>query len=137
MIRRRAPLRRKSKLSKKKDDPSSGYWLRKADAAWGAYQHKHRPTYCAVCGGRPVEMHHIIGRAVRHMRHRPDNVVQLCAMCHKWSPLCSPHGGPAGFAEWMNANIPELLKSLNAEARQSPAGKRDYRHACQTLESIT
>ena len=92
----------KSKLQKKKDNPKSGYWLKKADALWGSIIHEIYPT-CAVgheCSGQ-VEAHHLISRANRGTRHKITNGIGLCTKHHKFSPKLSPHGAPLAFAEWL------------------------------------
>jgi hypothetical protein len=125
---------RKSKLQKKKDNPLSGLWKHKADAAWGAYVHA-RYNRCAInrcCSGR-LEAHHLISRAVRATRHHPENSLLLCVWHHKYSPHLSPHGAPLQFAEWLRVNLPEKYEWAQAHRDDWKTIKADYKQAYERL----
>lgn len=125
-----------SRLAKKKRDGSSGLWKRKADAAWGRIIHLVGGGKCAVggdCAGN-LEAHHIISRGVIATRHDPLNGVLLCSKHHKFSPLCSPHGGPAGFFAWFEKKFPGRIDLLHSSARPAGSLKPDYKRNCEILE---
>ncbi len=127
---------RKSKRQKSKDNPTSGLWKRKADAAWGAYVHA-RSNRCAVdvgCSGR-LEAHHLISRAVRATRHEPENGIILCSWHHKHSPHLSPHGAPLQFAEWLRVNLPERWEWVQAHKNDWQTQKANYKEAYERLTS--
>lgn len=126
---------KKSKLQKKKDDPLSGFWKRRADAAWGAWVHANYRT-CAVnnghCAGH-LEAHHLISRAVRATRHCKGNGILLCSFHHKYSPHCSPHGAPLQFAEWLQINKPEKWEWAMTHRNDWKTIKANYKEAFRNL----
>lgn len=124
----------KSKRQKSKENPLSGLWKRKADAAWGACIHA-RHTRCAVnlgCSGH-LEAHHLISRSVRATRHDPENGILLCALHHKWSPHLSPHGAPLQFAAWLQEHQPETWAWVQAHKGDWKTRKADYKAAYERL----
>lgn len=112
--------------------PNSKAWLRKADAAWGAWVHA-RYDRCAVgvgCAGR-LEAHHLISRAIRCTRHAPENGILLCSLHHKFSNRLSPHGAPLQFAAWLQEHQPETWAWV--QAHKWASGKPDYESAYRRL----
>ena len=97
----------KSKLQKKKNLPNSTYWKKKALEKWAEYIHQQK--YCSICGksNTKLEAHHLISKKVKQFRNDIQNGILLCSYCHKWNPVCSPHAGALGFAEWLINNMPE------------------------------
>jgi len=99
----------KSALQKRKDNPRSGYWKKKADAAWGEYMHK-RFDSCAICRKKTnLEAHHLISRSNVLTRHLPINGIILCSNHHKFDVQISAHKGPIGFSNWMIDNRKEQV----------------------------
>lgn len=126
-----------SNLAKRKQNVSSGYWLKKADAAWGEAVHR-RESRCLIgegCSG-PLEAHHLISRSVRATRHDPANGICLCSLHHKWSPRLSPHGGPAGFFAWLQEYRPELWEYVRQHRHDISSGKHDYKAAFEALSNF-
>ncbi len=97
-----------SKLSKKKANPKSGYWKKKADNEWS--KEIRKVGYCEICGrGGRLNAHHIISRT--RLRHRYDlsNGVCMCARCHQFDSDISPHADSFGgekFLAWLKAERP-------------------------------
>jgi len=127
----------KSKLAKKRDNPRSTYWKRRADALWGEYQ--HLPNACAMhgasghtCAGK-LEAHHIISRSVVCLRHEPTNGVLLCSLGHKYCTRLSPHAAPVGFTSWLERWYP--VKAAWVKANLWRTGQPDYKAACEKLEA--
>jgi 5-methylcytosine-specific restriction endonuclease McrA len=65
---------------------------------------------CATSDGR-LEWHHIITRAIRATRWRPENGVALCMTCHRWYHR-SPRLGVAWFVEKYGQGRLDLLRML-------------------------
>ena len=123
----------KSKLQKKKDNPRSGYWKKKADKAWAELIHS--TERCAVgnyCAGN-LEAHHLISRSNVLTRHEPLNGILLCSKHHKFDKFCSPHMGPLGFADWLQHNRPEQSEYVLSH-RFNSGEKPDYEKAYNNLK---
>lgn len=142
-IKRRVGFRRKplSRLAKRKADPNSPFWKRKADALWA--EHIHRtwpgclvglldPAEAPACKGR-LEAHHLISRRVLHLRHTKECGVRLCSWHHEFSPRCSPHSGPLGFAAWLEAHAPMLFAWL--KMHNWSHGTHNFKEAADSLEA--
>ena len=83
------------------------YWKKKCDTLWSKII--RNPGYCAICGasdGR-LHAHHLIHKQAVFFRHILDNGICLCAGCHLYSLLCSPHTTPWAFDDWMKEHRPE------------------------------
>ena len=121
----------KSKLQKKKDNPNSLYWKKKADKAWGEYIHSN--DSCLICddSSKKLEAHHLVSRAVTHLRHDPENGILLCSWHHKFDPGCSPHAGPIGFSEWLKENYPN--KHEYVLTNRYKTGKPNYKESYENL----
>jgi len=143
MPKQKAPLRRKAKkrkkrseLQKRKDNPRSSYWRSRADKAWATLQYILWDHKCAVCGeGGRLEAHHLVPRNVVSLRHCVRNGIVLCPTHHKWNPYLSAHGGPAGFADWLQKHHPEQFAWAVA-ARAKPGTKPDYKAVYEQLTTI-
>lgn len=122
----------KSALQKRKDNPRSGYWKKKADKLWGAVIHEIYRS-CAIgedCSG-PVEAHHLISRANVATRHNIENGIGLCSKHHKFDKRLSAHGAPMAFAEWIQKKHPETWEWCSENKHK--IAKPDYREAVDEL----
>ena len=111
------PIRRKkpklSKLQKKKNNPNSGYWMRKCDAIFGLIFHSiYSKKYCACtfepnadkCKGN-IEMAHLIERENYLWRWEVKNVIDLCSWHHKFSRIISSHSAPIAFSQFLQKHF--------------------------------
>jgi len=106
--------KKKSKLQKKIDDPTSRLWKNKADRAWRDLVFTLQGGKCAICGCvEHVNAHHMVPREILSFRHRPENAILLCPSHHKYNFLLSAHRNPVRFALWLMANQPERWKWLS------------------------
>lgn len=127
----------RSKLQVRKDNPNSGYHKKRADKAWGEYQHHFR-RICLVniagvessCNG-PLNAHHLISRGNVFLRHEINNCAMLCAYHHNFSTTCSPHAGPIGFSEFLKEHYPHKYEWVIEN--QHKTGKPNYELAYETL----
>lgn len=135
-------MKKKSELRKRIDDPNSSYWLKKADGAFVDYQRMIWGNECAVCkslgrkadGCDRLEVHHLISRSVRSVRHDPNNGILLGSYHHKFSVACSPHAAPIGFSDWMRLHKPELYDwVVNNKWKY---GKFNYKLAYENLQML-
>jgi hypothetical protein len=121
-------------IPKPKDKKKSKtYYKNKAMKLWGEII--HRAGQCAVCGKSDIrlEAHHLISRAVVHLRNEPLNGILLCTWHHKYSPECSPHAGPIGFTEWLAINRPEAFEWVREQRFKGE--KPDYKGDCERLKN--
>lgn len=96
-----------SKLQREKNNPNSGYWMRKCDGLFGKIFHKSN-SMCMVgkfCQGN-LEMAHLIPRENYLYRWDRNAVVPLCSFHHKYSRELSYHNAPVAFLLWLNENYP-------------------------------
>ena len=93
----------KTKLAKRKDNPNSKYWRKRADGQWA--KEAKAVGMCEICGGRGrLNAHHIISRTRLRFRHDKSNGVCLCVRCHVFDANISPHADSFGgekFLEWL------------------------------------
>ena len=126
--------KKKSALQKRKGDPRSSYWKKKADRLWGLVIHAGNDR-CAVnngeCAGN-LEAHHLISRANVTLRHKRVNGILLCSLHHKFSKHLSPHGAPLAFAEWMMMERPEQWQWASENKYRADI-KPDYEAAYNDL----
>jgi hypothetical protein len=129
----------KSALQKKKDNPGSLYWRKKADKAWSDAVKKDAGGICAVCAavmkqetidpdsidplrsledelgfkvglcGGNLEAHHILPRTKLDFRHDVNNGIALCGTHHRMSNHCSPHKGSFQFNLFLKLCRPDLF----------------------------
>jgi len=149
-LRRKTPLRRKSKRKKKsnlqrrKDNPSSNYWKKKADKLWSLCIRECRR--CEMCGAtnKKLEAHHLIRRDAKKYRHDLDNGICLCVTCHMGAfgqengdnELISAHGTPWAFEAWMNLHRPKQHTWWLRHRHYVPTGEmNDYKAACERLQA--
>ena len=136
--KRKTARKKKSKLQKKKDNSNSTLWKRKADKAWGEYQHLTKKT-CIVgqvigdCNG-PNNAHHLLTRANVFLRHEIENCAILCAFHHNFSPTCSPHAGPIGFVKLLQEHYPDKYQWVLDN--QFKTGKPNYKEAYEHLNQL-
>lgn len=124
---------KRSKLQKRKDNPRSTTNRDKADAAWSLLVRARWGNKCAVCGGTPVQAHHLIPKDRLAWRHELGNGMALCATHHIFGTICSAHGAPLGFAEWLQAGYPSLWEWVQANKWTPNPGKPDYKAALERL----
>lgn len=135
------PVRKakKSALEKKKSDPNSAYWKKKADMAWGAVVHgAGGGCVCAILGDckGPLEAHHLITRGIISTRHDPRNGVLLCSYHHKWSKKCSPHMAPLEFAFYLQRFKPRLWQAFEEMRGQENNPMGSYMERRKLLERV-
>ena len=98
----------KSKLAKRKANPNSTYWKRKADEAWA--NEIKKVGKCEICGRTTGNnAHHIIARIRLRFRHDLSNGVCLCSYCHTFDPAISPHidsFSAENFIRWLKGCRP-------------------------------
>lgn len=119
---------KKTALQKRKDNPNSGYWKKRADKEWGRVI--HLSDICIVndkCRGS-LEAHHFISRSKLSTRHKLLNGVLLCTLHHKFSKELSPHMGPIGFSEYLRINYPDKYQWVldNRFKNEKPNFKEAY-----------
>ena len=107
-------MKKKSKLQKKIEDPTSRLWKNKADKAWRELVFRAYGGKCAVCGESIfVQAHHLVPREILLFRHCVNNGILLCPKHHKYNFLLSAHRNPVRFHLWLIANLPEKWKWLS------------------------
>lgn len=98
-----------------KHRPNSKYWRKKADLMWSNVI--RQVGECEMChrqgirgekqGWTNLYAHHLIEKSYgRKFRHDVSNGISLCAYCHKWDALKSPHRNRDGFREWLKEHRP-------------------------------
>lgn len=126
--------RKKSRLQKRREDPNSILWKRKADRLWSKavaswYGHK-----CALCGSTEfVQAHHLIPREMYSHRHIVENSIALCPSHHKYSFEISAHRSSAIFYRWFIKTFPEKWEWLQAQT-PSKEHKLTFKEAFEKLE---
>ncbi len=109
--------KRKSALAKARENPSSPFWRRKADALWSLAVRARAGNACEICGAKEnVQAHHLLDRSYSPTRHEPRNGVALCALHHKYSRFQSAHRGGLLFHSWLAAARPDDEFILNVWA---------------------
>lgn len=118
-----------SKLQKKKNDPNSSYWNKRAMKEWSRIV---RYPWCERCGKRDCKLdaHHIQDKAYRGTRFMLENGICLCPKCHKFG-IASAHKGALIFTEWFKTAHPKrhawVLNNYNREET------RDYKTIYEEL----
>lgn len=127
---------RKSKLQKRKDNSSSLYWRKRADAAWSKAVRQRDNHQCCICHKTEyVQAHHLIPRAAMFYRHNIENGITLCPQHHEYSIELSAHGAPWAFEEWMKANMTERYEWFVKNRHElHPGLKLNYRQIAELLE---
>lgn len=125
-------------------------WKKKADLMWSLCI-RMRYKQCEVCGkkgvktkaGQPVgglNAHHLIGRGNLLWRHDLRNGVCLCVLHHKWSPVCSPHGGTLtsviGFIEWLQDSKPKQWTFFDENKLVRKTPKMTYEDSYEYLKKM-
>ena len=85
---------------------------------------------CGVTSGVQFQTAHIIGRFNHTLRFDLQNVLCLCANCHRWN-----HTYPIDFAKWVKKKYPNRVKYLDINKNQIT--KRNaliYKELCDTLQ---
>lgn len=129
--------KRRSALAKKRDNPNSTYWKRKADVAWGRLIHAiGGGCVCKELGDckGPLEAHHLITRGRLATRHTPANGVLLCSYHHKWSRDCSPHMAPLQFAQFLQERRKDVW-TLYESCKVMQSGPESFKDRAEFLEA--
>lgn len=136
-LQRGKPKRKKkSKLQKRKDKPSSKYWLKKADVVWAKLVRQKNGGYCLMCACQAIHAHHIIPRGLKAHRHNLMNGLPLCGRCHAFDNNKSPHQNPLGFLEWLRDYNPELYEWADRH-RHDTCPYPDYKERYEALQEPT
>ncbi len=87
-------------------NPNTDYYLMKADYALRALTLRTFNHSCAMksadCQGE-LDVHHIITRGHKSLRHEPMNAILLCRYHHQQAPQ-APHFSPVQFDKWLYEN---------------------------------
>jgi 5-methylcytosine-specific restriction endonuclease McrA len=69
---------------------------------------------CVVCGStlKGLNVHHIINRQNKELRHDINNLITLCVRCHKYSYQLSAHKNSFVFVVWLEKHRPEQYAYL-------------------------
>lgn len=98
-----------SKLQKKKNDPSSTLWKKKADRAFSKIALSGGK--CAYCGKTEfLDTAHMLPRENLAVRWDLTNYLVLCKSCHKWNMQHSFHRNPLVFFIWLMDTHPEVIE---------------------------
>lgn len=105
--------RKKSRLQKRREDPQSSLWKRKADRLWSKIVAMTYGGKCALCGATEfVQAHHLIPREMFSHRYSIENGIALCPSHHKYSFILSAHRSSMEFAKWLFINHPQKWQWL-------------------------
>ena len=140
MALNRNKRKKKSRRAKRRGNPNSPLWRRKADRAWSEAVYAEWDGRCAVCGeSAHLNAHHLIPRGRRATRHDTKNGILLCVSHHLYDRTCSAHGGPLGFANWLQTNHPEVWTwvQIHLHATFDRSRCESYREAWERLTSQT
>ena len=97
--------------SKKKSNPNSKYWKRKADKLWAEIIRSI--GYCFVCGTtKNLQAHHIVPKEREELRWDLNNGVCLCATHHRWCRIISAHQGSFIFYYYFVKRFPSWANVL-------------------------
>lgn len=81
----------------------------------------YRGDVCERCGATretaQLQAAHILPEEIHWTSFVKENILTLCASCHKWGIL-SMHKNPIFFAKWFNKKFPGRYERLVKMARQ-------------------
>ena len=118
----------RSKLQKRKDNPNSKYWQKRAMELWGGIIHSRKR--CEICEilnenhGDRVEAHHLITRNAPECKFDPENGMLLCTWHHKFSPEISAHKSPMQFLMFIEKFFPSKYAYMKTHAVYRPNYER-------------
>lgn len=124
-------MKKKSKLQKKKDNPDSPYWNKKALKTWSMVIRMKANNHCEMCNrdNCKLDAHHIQSKVFKNTRFKIENGICLCPKCHKFGNV-SAHKSLV-FYEWLRTNKPTqyqwILDNYNRE------DNRTYKEAYEYL----
>jgi len=135
-IKRKKARRRKAARpkGKRKGGPRNAKpWRDEADRLWREAILQRDGHQCAVCGDdrSGLNAHHLISRRIASLRHELENGIALCPKCHQYDPHLSAHGGPLGFAQWLEMHRP--AQWLWVRDHRGHTGSYNYREAFERL----
>lgn len=133
---------RKNSFSKKKSKKIN--YRDKADGLWQLLMWYMWNGKCAMCGRslkfdeftgeREGAGHHLIGRAVYHLRHDPNNGILFCNHCHNFADD-APHNSLEMFTAWLLNFFPAVAawveENIGVEGTEP-----DYQEVCRNLEVL-
>ena len=93
---------------------------------------KERDNFtCIICNRKNIRLnsHHLISKKIIKYKFDINNGITLCANCHVFSPICSPHLAPWKFEEELKYKSPSQYEwwIKNRKNLKYPLGfKIDY-----------
>lgn len=118
-----------------KNIPAKGRLRDIADKLWSLAVRDDWAGRCAVCGGEPVEAHHLIPRQYEKTRYDLDNGVALCARHHKLDKD-SPHQNAAAWLDWLRVNLPTQYATTTANPRPTFSGIVNWVYLADIIQSL-
>lgn len=111
-------MKKKSSLQKRKDNPNSTYWGRKALTAWAELCRVKYNSQCAICGATVrTEAHHIISKKTcKALMYHPENQILLCTHHHNFYGTeqyrFSAHKHPLAFYHYLQKYYPTVYAQI-------------------------
>ena len=122
-----ARRKKMSALAKKKANPKSRYWMKKADKAWSEVV--RAVGKCLICGSTyNLNPHHLVRRTNYYLRHNCYNGICLCPTHHTFGSEIAAHGGTdvtMAFTKWLEENRPDIVEWIE-EHKYTREGELDY-----------
>jgi len=85
----------------------------KKDKEWRLAVKTKFENRCVICGSpKMLNVHHLIPRCNKIYRNDIMNGLVLCARCHRFSRVNSPHQNPLMFHIWFESHYPEEFNYL-------------------------
>ena len=109
---------------------SKTYYKRKADMLVSKLTRSRGK--CERCGTTTGQLQtaHIIGRSNHTLRFDLQNVLCLCANCHRWN-----HTYPIDFGKWVTEKFPNKIEYLNIMKNQlTKRTALDYKNLVDMLQ---
>jgi HNH endonuclease len=83
------------------------------DREWSLKVREKAGNACERCGAQATQVHHIHSRRFRRLRWRPENMMSICARCHRFAHDC-----PTEFIDWFRTQRPaDYVFLLDPDAR--------------------
>lgn len=139
-IKKKAKKKRikKSGLQKRRENPRSGLWDKKAMWEWGRCIREKFQYKCAICeSSQNVQAHHLITRDHVLTRHDLMNGILLCVKHHTFDSELSAHKGQVGFGLWMQEHRPIQWAWVIANRYKRKEQPYNYEDNYNVLVSLT